>query len=145
MEIRVEERERLTPHTHTPQTHTRSTHSYTSLLDHKDLNGFTVHPEHSQQEEAGTEATVDLLTLDQRERAARLCVMPDVQQQTKRTPEGRQHNSKTHHTSLENVSISHCLNRTKIISRDPSHPSLDLLDLICSDRRFRSIKARTPD
>lgn len=46
-------------------------------------------------------------------------------------------------TSLENISISCCLRRTKAITSDPSHPAYPMFDLLPSGRRYRSIKSRT--
>lgn len=45
--------------------------------------------------------------------------------------------------SLENISISCCLRRTKAITSDPSHPAYPMFDLLPSGRRYRSIKSRT--
>jgi len=45
--------------------------------------------------------------------------------------------------SLENISTSCCLRRTKAITRDPLHPAYPLFDLLPSGRRYRSIKSHT--
>ena len=45
--------------------------------------------------------------------------------------------------SLENISTSCSLRRTKAITGDPSHPAYPLFDLLPSGRRYRSTKSHT--